>query len=201
LNTGTKKKNMQKEIVKQAIDMFDTPEKWNSFLELSSVKDEIRNQWYQKLKTSVTKVFCEENVVNGWSFSAWNTWDFRWYLTDFGRESFCIWMSGHRIGLWVNSNVHDSQKITDLLNTDRFSLIMSALRPDEVFSGDWKLVENGNFVFESPYNLQFDPDRLGWFAGNRTEDFITQLVQKINRIRKDEILTGLLIEINKMTKK
>jgi len=192
---------MQKEIVNQAIAMFDTPEKWNSFLELSASKDEIRNLWYQKLKTSVTKVFCEENVVNGWSFSTWNTWDFRWYLTEFGRESLCIWMIGHRVGLWVNSNVHDSQKITDLLNTDKFSLLMSALRPDEVFSGDWKLVEYGNFVFEGPYNLQFDPDRLGWFAGNRTDDFIAQLVQKIDRIRKDETLTGLLIEINKMTKK
>ena len=192
---------MQKEMINQATKMFDTPEKWNSFLELYSAKDEIRNLWYQKLKVSVTKVFCEDNVVDGWSFSTWNAWDFRWYLTDFGRESFCIWMFGNRIGMWVNPNVHDSQKITDLLSTDKFSLLMTALRPDEVFSGDWKLVEYGNFDFESPYNFQFDPDRLGWFAGNKTDDFVLQLVKKIDRIRKDENLTSLLVEINKLTKK
>lgn len=79
---------MQKELINQAMLMFDTAEKWNSLLELSSSKDEIRNQWYQKMKTVVTKRFCEDDVVNGWSFSSWNSWDFRWYLTEFGRESF-----------------------------------------------------------------------------------------------------------------
>ena len=192
---------MQKEVLNQAMAMFDSPEKWNSFLELNSAKDEIRNQWYLKLKTAITKVFCEEKVINGWSFFTWTSWDFRWFLTEFGRDSLCLWMSGNRIGLWVNSNVNVSRKITDLLSTDKFSLLMSLLRPDEVFSGDWKLVEFGNFNFDSPFNLHFDSDKLGWFAGNKTDEFVLQIVEKIDRIRKDETLTNLLIELNKLAKK
>lgn len=192
---------MQKELLNQAMEMFDTSDKWDSFLELNSQKDHIRNLWYQKLKVKITKVFCEDSIQDGWSFVTWNTWDFRWYLTEYGKESFCIWMFGNRIGFWVNPNVHDSQKVTDLLNTDKYSLLMSSLRPDEVFSGDWKLVEYGNFDFENPYNHHFDNDRLGWYAGNRTNDFASQLLKKIDRVRKDETLTNLLIEINRETKK
>ena len=192
---------MQKELLNQTVSMFDTPDKWNSFLELVAAKEEIKNLWYQKFKTQVAKAFLENNIVDDWSFTSWNTWDFRWYLTEFGKESFCIWMFGNRIGLWVNPNVHDSQKITELLNTDKFSLIMTVLRPDEVFNGDWKLVEFGNFDFNSPYNSQFDPDRLAWFVGNKTEEITSQLVQKIDKIRKDKVITSLLKELNKITKK
>lgn len=192
---------MQKELINQAMLMFDTAEKWNSFLELSNCKDEIRNQWYQKMKTLVTKKFCEDDVVNGWSFYCWTSWDFKWYLTEFGKESFCIWMFGNRIGLWVNSNAFNSQKITDLLNSDTYSIIMSTLRPDEVFSGDWKLVEYGNFDFESPFNGHFDNDKLGWFAGNESERFADQLLEKINKIRKNEIITGLIADLNRIAKK
>jgi len=192
---------MQKEVLNQAMAMFDSPEKWNSFLELFSSKDEIRNQWFLKLKVALTKFYCDENVIKGWSFATWNFADFRWYLTEFGRESFCICMSWNRIGLWVNSNLFDSQRITDLLSTDKFSIIMSTLRPDEVFSGDWKLIEYGNLHFNSPFDLQFETDRLCWFAGNNTDEFVQQLVDKIDRIRKDETLTSLLIELNKLAKK
>ena len=193
---------MQKELINQAVKMFNASEKWNSFLELSNRKEEIRNQWFQTLKTSVTKRFCEDDVVNGWSFSSWGIWDCRWYLTEYGRESFCIWMcAGNKIALWANPSFHDSQQITNLLNTDKYSIIMSVLRPDEVFTGDWKLVECGNFDFESPYNGHLDPDRLAWFAGNETEKLTEQIVEKINRVRKNEAIFELFSEINRLTKK
>lgn len=192
---------MQKELVNQAMTMFDKDDKWNSFLELTSIKDEIIKKWYQKLKTTVTKKCCEEDVVNGWSFHAWTSWDFKWYLTEFGKESFCIWMWGSRIGLWANPNFHDSQKITDLLNSDKFSLIMSVLRHDEVFSGDWKLVEYGNFDFTSPYNSHFDEARLAWFAGNKSQELAEQIVVKVNKFRHNETITALFSELNRLTKK
>lgn len=110
-------------------------------------------------------------------------------------------MFGNRIGLWVNPNAFNSQKITDLLNTDAYSIIMSVLRPDVVFSGDWKLVEYGNFDFESPYNEHFDNDKLGWFAGNESEKFADQLLEKINKIRKNETITRLFTDLNRIAKK
>ena len=192
---------MQKELLNQAMQMFDSSDKWNSFLELSSSKDEIRNQWYHKLKIQVTKRFLEEDVVKGWSFTTWNQWDYRWYLTEFGKESFCIWMYGNCIGLWANPNLFNSQKITELLNTDTYSIIMSVLRPDTVFPNDWKLAEYGNFDFESPFTGHFDNDKLAWFAGNESEKFSDQLSEKVNKIRKNEIITGLFADLNREAKK
>ena len=193
---------MQKELLNQAVQMFDSSDKWNSFLELSSSKDEIRNHWYQTLKTHITKRFWEEDKVNGWSLEAFGSWDYRWYLTEFGRDSFCINMNQNRIGLWVNPNFFISQRITELLKTENYSSIMATLRPDEGFNGEWwKLSEFGNFEFESPYDGHFDLDRLGWFAGNKTEELVNQLSEKINRFRKDETIMKLFAELNREAKK
>ena len=187
---------MQKELLKQAMDIFDSPDKWNSFLELSSSNDEIKYQWYQKLMTHVTKRFREDEDVKGWSFETLGDWDYRWYLTEFGRDSFCIRMWLHQIGLRVDPKFFDSQMITDLLKTETYSIIMSTLRHDEEFSRDWKLAEHGNFNFDSPYDGHFDHGRLGWFAGNKTEEFVNQIVEKINKIRKDETIMKLIAELN-----
>jgi len=192
---------MQKELLKQAMQLFDSADKWNSFLELSDSKYEIRNQWYQKLITHVTKWFLEEDKVNGWSFETLGAWDYRWYLTEFGRDSFCICMNQHQIGLWVDYTFFNSQRITDLLKEETYSMIMTTLRPDVVFSGDWKLIEYGNFNFDSPYDGHFDLDRLGWFAGNKTEEFVNQLSEKINKFRKDETITKLFAELNREAKR
>ena len=61
---------MNQELLKQAKALFDSPEKWNAFLELVWQKDEIRNQWFIKLREEANKKFSTEEFVEGWVFNA-----------------------------------------------------------------------------------------------------------------------------------
>ncbi|WP_312298156.1 hypothetical protein [Chryseobacterium sp.] len=191
---------MNREFLKQALNLFDTPEKWNSFLELSNKKNEINNEWYKKAKTEIIHYFIND-PAEGWSFVNWNTWDYRWFLEDFGKESFCLWMFGNRIGLWLNGNHFESAKATALLSTEKYSPLLSTLRPDSIFDNDWKIFEAGNFFFDSVNDGHIENDKLAWYAGNKTEKFVEQVTEKVNRIRKSPELTQLLREINETCKK
>jgi hypothetical protein len=196
---------MQKDLLQQAIAMLDTPEKWNSLRTLSAAQTEIRNTWYLNLKTSVDACFRDEkNMIDKWSYISWGLFDYKWYLRDYDDQSFCLWLhDGYIFMFWVHPNVHDSQKITELLRTDnKYSPLLASLRNDQSFEGDWKIVEKGNFSFGSPYDNHFpNPEELAWYAGNKTEEFLKQIVEKVDGIRRNAHLTDLLTEINELTKK
>jgi hypothetical protein len=42
---------------------------------------------------------------------------------------------------------------------------------------------------------------LAWFAGNKTDLFLNQIAEKVNRFRKDAKVTNLLNELNSETLK
>lgn len=191
---------MNREFLKDAMDLFDTPEKWNSFIALSNKKNEINNEWYKKAKTGIISHFINDSV-EGWSYVNWNIWDYRWFLEDFGKESLCLWMFSNRIGLWLNGNLFDSKKATTLLSTEKYAPLLSVLRPDNIFDNDWKVFEVGNFSFDTVNDGHFESDKLAWYAGNETEKYVEQVVEKVNRIRKNSELTQLLREINEACKK
>lgn len=194
---------MQQILINQSMVMFDTPEKWNAFLELHSIKDLIKNQWYEKLRISLLSRFNKDEAMDKWKFSFSNGHqDYRWYLAEFNSESLCLRTCNlTTFGLWFNPGNHDSKKIYNLLHTSKYSIILDILRPDQLFpANDWVLQETGNFSFNSPYNSQFNEEHLSWFAGNETDKLTDQIVEKINRFRKDETITGLIAEINRDTK-
>ena len=192
---------MNREFLNEAINLFDTSEKWNSFLELFYQKDKIvMGEWFNKAKISVNNHFIND-LAEGWTFKNWNTWDYKWFLKDFGENSLCIWMYGNRIGLWLNGNLFDSDKANSLLNTEKYSRLLSFLRPDEISPYDWKIIETGNFVFNSVNDGHISSDELAWYAGNQTEELVKQIAEKINRIRKNPELTQLLRELNEKCKR
>lgn len=191
---------MNREFLNEAINLFDTPEKWNSFIELSNKRNDINNEWFKRAKVVTINHFIND-IVENWSFINWNTWDYRWFLEEFGKESFSIWMFGNRIGLWVNGAEYDSIKATSLLRTERYSPLLSFLRADEIFQGDWKIAELGNFSFDSNSDGNIENVELAWYAGNKTEEFVNQIAEKVNRIRKNPELTELLRELNEKCKK
>lgn len=193
---------MNQELLKQAKAMFDSPEKWNAFLELVCQKDEIRNQWYQKLKEEANKKFSTDELVEGWVFNSWGVWDLHWYQKVHGDKSI-----GLLIGWWgemtlyCNSDFYDTVKIHDLLRTERFAPLLSCFnRIDRFYEGGRLAIEMRNFSFGSPHDTKFDTDRLSWYAGNQTDDFLNQLVEKVNRYRKNEEMNSLLHELNLLTK-
>jgi hypothetical protein len=197
---------MQKELLNQAIEIFDSYEKWNAFIELANQRDAIRLFYFQKLKQPLLKYF-SENPVEGWVCEPWGdiNCDLRWYLKDFGIRSLSL-----AIGWQFHFVLHiddigsfDSKKIDDLLRSE-YSIILSSFdRVDRQYELNLKVVEVRNYSFNCPYDTCFDNsqiDRLAWFAGNETEKFARQIIKKVERFRLNKELTKMLYELNERTK-
>ena len=53
---------MQKELTNQAMALFDSPEKWNAFLDLVSETEFIKKHWHSTLKRALLKKFKPEAI-------------------------------------------------------------------------------------------------------------------------------------------
>jgi hypothetical protein len=193
---------MQQELIKQAMGLFDTPEKWNLFLELVCRKDSIRDKWFTILKEKANKYFSTEGVVNGWGFKSSGFWNFHWYLSVHGEKSISLWLEAGNFLLYADGSYINIEEAESLLRTERFALIITAFGNNiqELFNGNYFVKEERNFIFDSPDDGNFHYDRLAWYAGNRTEDFLEQIIDKVNRFRKNPEITKLLHELNSETK-
>lgn len=197
---------MQKELLNHALALFDTPEKWNAFVEMAKQKDLMIYRYFQKLKYPLLKYF-NENPVKGWICDSWGdpNFDFKWYIKDFGKNSLALtigWRFEFHLHIEDISNF-DTNKINELLKSD-YTLLLSAFdRIDRQYDTKSKVVETRNYAFNSPYDSNFDNsqlDKLAWFAGNETERFAEQIINKVEKFRKNEILTKMLYEINERSR-
>jgi len=194
---------MEKELYNQSLEMFDTAEKWIAFTDLAKQKDNFRNTYLNRAAQALFKYFTS-NPVEGWTCEVWhnNVIDLRWYLTDFGKDSLAlgvVWNYHFTLHL-MNKLRFDTNKVDALLKTE-YSLIMSSFdRVDRQFEPEIKVMENRNYVFGDPCDSNFENeyiDRLAWYAGNQTEKFVSQIINKVERFTKNEKLTKMLYEINK----
>jgi hypothetical protein len=193
---------MQKELLHQTVGIFDTSEKWNAYIELANQKENIKNYYFQKLKHPLLNYFYK-NPVDGWVCESWgNTlYDVRWYLKDFGKSSLSLaigWMFEFHMHI-EDITAFDTMKINDLLRGE-YSLLLSAFdRIDRSFENNTKAMEYRNYSFGSPYDSNFDNahlDRLAWFAGNHTDEFVSQIIKKVEQFRQNSELTKMLYEVN-----
>jgi len=197
---------MQKELLNQAIEIFDSSEKWNAFVELANQKETIKSHYLQKLKQPLLNYF-NANPVEGWVCEPWGDqlYDIRWYLKDFGKNSIALAIGWrfHFVLHIEDTTTFDTKKIDDLLRSD-YSIILSSFdRVDRQFEHQLKAVEVRNYSFNSPYDTNFDDsqlDKLSWFAGNKTENFAEQIIKKVERFRQDKDLTKMLYDLNSKTK-
>lgn len=197
---------MQKELLNQALGIFDTSEKWNAFLELANQKETMKWHYFQKVKQPLLNYF-NANPVEGWVCEPWGNqlYDIRWYLKDFGKSSLALavgWTFEFHLHL-DDTTTFDTNKINDLLKTDHSILLSSFDRVDRQFEHNTKAMESRNYSFGSPYDFNFDNsqiDKLAWFAGNETENFAKQIIKKVERFRKDENLTKHLYDLNAQAK-
>ena len=197
---------MNQDLLNQAIQLFDTDEKWNSFLELSYNKETIKNNLWKYFQSSMNENFAKHDLVDGWSFCSDSPKQYRWFLTEFGKESCGILMDeGKNVSLRAHPDNINLELVRSMLSTEKFSVLFNFLERIDLIGtvGHWEFIrESGNFIFGSSFDKNFpNDDRLTWFAGNRTADFVDQISEKVNRIRKDESMTFLLQELNKVGKK
>jgi hypothetical protein len=193
---------MQIELLNQAAELFDSPEKWYAYVEMANQKEALKNFYFQKVKQVLLKYF-NEHPVKGWVCEPWGDaqCDLRWYLSNFGRKSLALaiaWRFEFHLHLEDLSGF-DTNKMNELLKTEYSFLLAAFDRVDRQFEPNTKAMESRNYAFGSPYDFHFDNsqvDKLAWFAGNRTEEFAAQIIKKVERFRKDEHLTRMLYEVN-----
>lgn len=198
---------MQKELLNKAMTIFNTPEKWQAFLDMVNQKDALKWHCFKKIKQPLMKYFFE-NPVEGWICEPWANYDYdvRWYLKDFGKQSL-----GLALGWTFEFHLHledvvgfDALKMNELLKTDYSLLLATFDRVDRQFETHTKAMEWRNYSFGSPYDSYFDNnhlDHLSWYAGNETQKFVDQIISKVESFRKNQVITQMLYEVNEKSRK
>jgi hypothetical protein len=197
---------MNQELIKQAQDLFDSYDKWNAFIELSNSRGKIREKYFEKLKLGLSKHFVNESRDN-WSFTIYSNEQYRWFITEFGKNSICLLWRVNDLVLWCDPPFIDVPKVIDLLNTPKFIPILNCFDFMDSVSTSYPhhfCEEKLRYKFndESSYSGpdEENHEKLSWFAGNKTDEMILQIAEKVNRFRTTEI-TSLLIELNEICKK
>lgn len=186
-------------LINETAKIFDDPIKWNSFIEMCKMEQGIKNKWNEELRIALQK-YNASDTVNGWEFRKTSIGECVWFLDEFGQNSLSIWFEeGRNVSLWASHELFDKEKVKKLLLSDDYQSLM-CFRRDEEFVGPYAIRERGNFKFNDANDEELSAEVLAWYAGNKTEDFVTQVMEKVDRIRKDERLTQLLQEINRELK-
>ena len=195
---------MENEELRQAINLFDTPEKWTAFIELSNHKDRLKRIMTRTAVVRANQYFIQEHPVPGWSFQQFGTDEFAmiWYLTTYGEYSICLVLSWDGVFvLEVRGGSNSVAEATRLLKDSKFGDLMNCFeRVDSWWDDRFMAREKFNFSFGSPSDGHFGPFRLAWYAHFETERFIEQLGAKVARFQQPE-MTALLTELNALTRK
>lgn len=192
---------MNEELLRKAMHIFDTPEKWNSFLELINQSGNIQTKWWKKLQNEVYTRELKSNFDPEWNIHIWNHWDVMWYIKEFGDKSICIHFYGDAFRIYYNYGFLDINKVNELLKDPKFDIIKNTF--DKIDGSDYQTIVwvQRNYYFGSVYDGNFpNSQTLAWYAGNRTSDFADQIINDVRKLQTPEI-TALFREINVKCKK
>ena len=106
---------MNQELLNQTKAMFDSPEKWNAFLELVGQKDSIRNSWFLNLKEDITTTFISpDSKTEDWDIKIRGYFSYQWFLKAYGENSISIWIEDGILSLFA-SDAHDIDEVYKLI--------------------------------------------------------------------------------------
>lgn len=191
---------MEKELLNEVVKIFDSCEKFLSFWELATQKDVIKEHLSKPIKPLLDKYF-KENKVDGWSYTECGTpyIDACWYLKEFGKGSLAI-----RLGFFFQIRLLEEDllkfnrnKISELLKNDEYSPLFDAFeRRDFEEKYGCHIIEVGNYYFGDQNDGRFNEEQSAWFATYETQKMAEQIIAKIERFRKNEVVTNLLRKLN-----
>jgi hypothetical protein len=194
---------MSYEIVSQVENLFSDKEQWDSFLDIANQRNLIRDTWWRRFLPELNK---SVKSVQNWGYSANNHLDYRWYIDDFGTNSFCL-MAGNlwgkfSLGLWAPQNKYNVKKLWELLQKEEYGEPIKTKFDRLDHTGnettDWKYAEN--YVFDNSKEKDtLDIDRMAWYANYKTADMVSHLIAKVNKFREDDTITKILIYLNNET--
>lgn len=191
---------MNEELILTAMNLFDSPDKWNSFCELMNRNVEIQGRWWKKLQTEVYQRE-KKSPNHNWEIHIWNNWDIMWHINGESNKSLAIHFCGDTFRLFSNFGDLDSVKVVELTRDIKFDILKNCF--DRLDGSDFQTIgwEHRNFYFDTIYDGKFPDSRtLSWYAGNKTIDFADQLVAKVRKFQTSEIVE-IFKEINNSCKK
>lgn len=198
---------MENQEVRQALNLFDTTDKWEAFVALSQQVNKLKDIMFQTAANQVTKLFSEVETNADWDFKQPNpnSMEVHFFLKYFGETSICLTF-GWEGTIWLRALQHgnDFGLANQLLAEPEFRVIEQCFsRVDTRQSQQWReflLSERGNFTFGNSSDEHFEPFELAWYAHHQTERFLAQIAAKVAKFQTPEA-TAALIELNERTRK
>lgn len=185
---------MNEELLVRASSLFEAPEKWQAFNELSNGKGQLMNYWWRKLQTEVQTRELKDGHID-WDFYAWNSWDMMWFVKGSKNDSFAIHYWGKTLRVCGYNGINQ-ELLRNLLKDSRFDIIRRAFSRIDGEDSSVFAWEDGNFSFGAICDGHFsNVEELVWYAGNETSKYADQLIKKVRNFQTPEILE-LFKEIN-----
>ena len=182
---------MNEKLIQQAMDLFDTPEKWEAFGELYRNYNTIKTRGFKKMRD---ELYCDELAHKdpNWHVVKWNDWDIRWELKTEGKR---LWIHfwGDYFRIFVGNL--NAQKVQELItNNERYNKIQ------QVFSEHCRLdgYDNNTLAYERQCDIEYtfnntpiiikNSDELSWYAGHYPSEFKAQLLKKVRSLQTPEMV-------------
>jgi hypothetical protein len=190
--------------------MFESEsvEKWNAFIELCFGRSEIRKYYFMKFRSSMLTHF-SKNIIIPWDFVSINEEEYRWFINDYKQDSIVLFWDVNRLYLRCNPSLVKVVEANDLLKTPEYAPIISCFDSCDVigYGGQREYLygETHRYKFnETEFIQRTDNEQghleLSWYAGNKTDELIKQITDKVNRFRTPEI-TKLMVDLNEKCKR
>lgn len=187
---------MEKELLTSVLTIFDTPEKWNSYVDLIKLNDSIQRFWINKLKSAMKKTFVSSDI---WRVEFYLDWDARWYLKQIEFTKLNFWLCNHGNFHFVIPNIggESVEKIRKIFDQPKYSSLrfLWSVDIEKNINNEIFIRSKGKWIFDSIYDGDFSKERLVWYAGNKTEEFLNQIKNKVSAFQNEEIVS-LLIELD-----
>jgi hypothetical protein len=201
---------MAEDLVRQVEDSFDKVQQWDSFLELSKQKEEIRKIWWQGFKEKLNQ-YSLENPIDCWDYISIGISEFRWFLKGFKHDSLCLRFrprenNTDHYALLLQTGGGNITLIHEMLDQPEYLPLKNAFDADADVEyllppHSAPVVEDIKFKFNDQEAAYYDSYQLAWFAHYQPDELLKQMVAKIDKFRKDPKLTDLLWQINDKAKK
>jgi len=191
---------MNEEIIRSAMNLFDSADKWNSFCELINKNGEIQNRWWKLLQTEIYQRE-KKNSNPDWDIYIWNNWDIIWHIKGESHKTLAIHFWGDGFRVFSDYGDLDVEKVNKILENPKFDILKICF--DRLDGTNFQTIgwEHRNFNFDTIYDGRFpDARTLSWYAGNNTKEFADQIITKVRKFQTPDI-TELFKEINSYCKK
>ena len=193
---------MNKELLNQSKDIFNTQDKWNALFEIHNQSKFIIEHWLTIGARALRDSFADDPV---WGCEKWdNERDTRWYLKEFGRESVGIGFGWGEVELHlhlIDSSTDSQNPAVELLRSPAFKPLLELF---ELETTPPKHYDEGSLAYNTTLNpfsgatdTQARQRELAWLAAHDPKFYVEKMAGIIRRLTADSIYTGLFQEFNR----